>query len=401
MTGGGLMQLVAYGAQDVYLSGNPQITFFKQLYKRHTNFSIQSVEATFNGTVGFGKRASLVVPRVGDLMYKVYLHAILPEIIPLPVDGETPAIAWEEEVGHFLIKSIEVQIGGQIIDKHYGIWLCIWNNLTIPAGKADGYSDMIGGTLALPTRDRHPKREIYVPLQFWFCRAEGMALPLIALQYHEVRFVLEFEEIANLISNSEEVSATETPILDDASLYIDYVFLDTQERRKFASLKHEYLIDQVQFTGDSTLFGTTTNVKLSFNHPVKELVWITLSDDRKQKRFSISNPAINPVKSAKLQFNGHDRFTERTGRYFNEVQPYQHHTNIPEEEGINVYSFALYPEQDQPSGTSNFSRIDNATLSITLTDEALEESGNYAKIFAVNYNVLRCMSGMGGLAYSN
>merc|ERR1712142_184740 len=394
MTGGGLMQLVAYGAQDVYLTGNPQVTFFKQLYKRHTNFSMQSVEATFNGTVGFGKRVSVIVPRVGDLMVKVYLYAKLPALVHS--DGQTP-IKWTPEVGHFLIKSVEVQIGGQTIDKHYSTWLSVWSALTLDYGKQDGYDVMIGGKVTGQEKVMQPETEIYVPLQFWFCQHEGLALPLIALQYHEVRFIFEFEQKNNLIHNN---LLPDGAPLDQAQLYIDYIFLDTDERRKFAQQAHKYLITQVQFTGDVTLTGTTTQCKLNFNHPVKELIWVTLSDTRQNSEYETADQE-NPVDKAKLMFNGHDRFSERSGKYFNEVQPYQHHTNIPKSHGINVYSFSLYPEVEQPSGTSNFSRIDSAVLSISQNSIVSQENGRYAKIYALSMNIMRIMSGMGGLAYSN
>lgn len=402
------MELVAYGAQDVYLSGNPQVTFFKQLYKRHTNFAMQSVEAGFNGSVGFGKRVSLVVPRVGDLMGRVYLQVTLPSFTSADPVPDNSTVAWVDEVGHFLINNVEVQIGGQAIDKHYGTWLSIWANLTVDKNKEEGYNAMIGVPGSSP-KFTQPERELYIPLQFFFCRSEGTALPLIALQYHEVRFTVEFESFANLLG-VDEYGATEaapTPTLDTARLYIDYYFLDTEERRRFAQTSHEYLIEQLQFTGDESLPNGNFGVKLNFNHPVKELIWVCLGGDRTNNQYEVTETYegedydVNPVEQAKLQFNGHDRFSARLGRYFSEVQPWQHHTNIPSHAGINVYSFALYPELEQPSGTANFSRIDNSTLSITLNATAKLEATPYAKIYAVNYNVLRIMSGMGGLAYSN
>ena len=226
---------------------------------------------------------------------------------------------------------------------------------------------------------------------------QKVCLPLIALQYHEVRFVIEFETFENLTILADAENTT-TPTFDTARLFIDYIFLDTLERRRFAQTSHEYLIDQLQFTGDESLPNGNYGVKLNFNHPVKELIWVVLDDDRSNGDFEYQN--ANPVATAKLQFNGHDRFATRLGTYFSLVQPYQHHSNIPHDNAINVYSFALYPELEQPSGTANFSRIDNSTLSITTID-AIKDKHPYAKIYAVNYNVLRIMSGMGGMAYSN
>ena len=397
--GGGLMQLVAYGAQDIYLTGNPQITFFKVVYRRHTNFSMESIEQTFNGSPDFGKKVTVTVSRNGDLITKVYLQTDMPEI-----DAGTSGFSWIAEVGHFLIKSVEVEIGGQRIDKHYGRWLSIWNDLTVDAGKADGYNNMIGNidAMTLPTTspDNKDGLRLYVPLQFWFCRNAGLALPLIALQYHEVKFNIEFAALADL-ADSGANNYTGTPSLANTSLYIDYIYLDTDERRRFAQTSHEYLIEQLQFTGDESLSGINNKVKLNFNHPVKELIWVVQSDETTGNNYTDAvTSGSNPCVEGKLQLNGHDRFSPRQGRYFNLVQPYQHHSNVPAS-GINLYSFALKPEEHQPSGSANLSRIDNATLTLQITSAANGNTNTVVAVYAVNYNVLRIMSGMGGLAYSN
>ena len=381
--GGGLMQLVAYGAQDIYLTGNPQITFFKVVYRRHTNFSMEAIEQTFNGSADFGKKVSVTVSRNGDLITKCYLNADLPVL----ADG-----AYIAEVGHYLMKSCEVEIGGQRIDKHYGAWLAIWSSLSCPAGKEAEYqSKMVeGGATGLAARS------CIVPLQFWFCRHTGLALPLIALQYHEVKFAIEFESVANLCISGGSPAGSMT----SASMYVDYIYLDTEERRRFAQISHEYLIEQLQFTGDESVSGASSRVKLNFNHPVKELVWVCQSSALDASNFSDAAAGVNPCESAKLQLNGHDRFSQRDGSYFNVVQPYQHHSNIPST-GINCYSFALKPEEQQPSGSANMSRIDNATLQLNCSAAFIALANPVVKVFASNYNVLRIMSGMGGLAYSN
>ena len=400
---GGLMQLVAYGAQDVYLTGNPQITFFKIVYRRHTNFAMESIEANFSGTADFGRKVNVIVPRNADLITRVFLQTTIPSVTTAGVTGW----AWTKEVGNFLIKSVSVDIGGQTIDKHYGTWLSIWGSLTTPSGQQTGYNRMVGTDTdlnALVVNGTTPETTLYVPLQFWFCRNPGLALPLIALQYHEVRFQIQFESLANLaVTGSDAAEITGgTPVLGSSSLYIDYVYLDTAERRRFAQNSHEYLIEQLQFTGDESITGTNTKLKLAFNHPVKELIWVIQDDNRTNSNFTDADSAagVNPVTKAKLQLNGHDRFSERAGDYFNYVQPYQYHTNTPEV-GINVYSFALKPEQHQPSGTLNFSRIDTATLNLSLTSATVSGSNPIVKVFVPNYNVLRILSGMGGLAYSN
>ncbi len=417
--GGSLMQLVFIGKQDIYLTGNPQITFFKVVYRRHTNFSMESIEQTFNGSADFGKKVSCTVSRNGDLISKVYLQVSLPAL-----NTGYKYVNW---VGHQLIKDVEVEIGGQRIDKHYGDWLHIWNELTQSSGLAEGYADMVGNTSDLTTADAKAKT-LYIPLQFWFCRNPGLALPLIALQYHEVKINMEFNSLASCTANN--AGAGDSGKSMTASLYVDYIYLDTDERRRFAQVSHEYLIEQVQRET-----GTMNDSqKLNFNHPVKELIWVVQQDERKTEQTTLTSfiedatqdmssstnvgndyfnygieysqnaEVINGQSSneafgtLKLQLNGHDRFAKRNASYFRTCQPVQAGHKVPSKH-VYCYSFALKPEEHQPSGTCNFSRIDNAKMIFETNSATL--GGNSLTVYAVNYNVLRIMSGMGGLAYSN
>ena len=379
--GGGLMQLVAYGAQDIYLSGNPQITFFKVVYRRHTNFSMESIEQTFNGTADFGRKVTCTVSRNGDLINRMYLQVELPQ----------SSVAYNEWVGHQLVKSVEIEIGGQRIDKHYGDWLHIWNELTQTEGHKAGYAQMVGGSSVEGNGvsydiEEGSARTLYIPLQFWFCRNPGLALPLIALQYHEVKINIEFSTMDEVCAST---GAQPQSGSFSAQLFVDYIYLDTDERRRFAQVSHEYLIEQLQFTGDET---ANNKIKLNFNHPVKELVWVEKANDAKIGDY------VSTYETAQVYLNSHERFSKRKPMYFQLVQPYQHHEQVPVDKFINVYSFALKPEEHQPSGTCNMSRIDNATLTLDGIDTV---ANNVVKVYAVNYNVLRIMSGMGGLAYSN
>jgi hypothetical protein len=580
------MQLVAYGAQDVYLTGNPQITFWKVTYRRYTNFAIESIEQTFNGQADFGRRVQCTISRNGDLAYRTYLQVTLPEINQLMGVGAYSSAAgatgvyarWLDFPGEQLIAQVEVEIGGQRIDRQYGDWMHIWNQLTMTSEQQRGYFKMIGNTTQLTfitdpsfadvdgpcdsqaprqvcaPRNALPETTLYVPLQFWFCTNPGLALPLIALQYHEVKINLDIRPIDECLwavttLNCNTDAPSRTPItqggqsasgravpasiaynqsLVAASLYVDYVFLDTDERRRMAQNPHEYLITQLQFTGDESVGSSSNKIKLNFNHPVKELIWVvqpdqnvdycsslvcdallfkvlgaqpfnytdaidalpnavhafggpesvaandpnsligqhafidseglfesagamdaanttgywhgpgnpynevnfggpsltpntttgipTLGSGNQHVNSSVSDAGTfvltetsldmhcwgqNPVVTAKLQLNGQDRFSEREGTYFSWVQPYQSHTRNPDE-GINVYSFALRPEEHQPTGTCNFSRIDNATLQLVLSNATVEGTKTAkVRVYATNYNVLRIMSGMGGLAYSN
>ena len=364
--GGGLMQLVAYGAQDIYLTGNPQITFFKVVYRRHTNFAVESIEQTFNGSAAAGSKISVTVSRNGDLLSSVFL-----------VTKGSANI--DSSIGQHwaLIDNVEVEIGGQVIDKQYGHWMQVWTDLTLGGDKLKLLDEGANGVAAGANAQLS-----YVPLQFWFCRNPGLALPLIALQYHEVKLNITF---ANPSSGGLESG-------DSVSVWCDYVFLDTDERRRFAQVSHEYLIEQVQFSNELSVSGGSTQHELRFNHPVKELVW------------TVNNGTTDiTVNDALLQLNGHDRFKRREGKYFTKVQRYQYHSGADDQgQGTanasvpHVYSFALKPEEHQPSGTCNFSRIDNAVLNM-----AHEYTTGKLRVYAVNYNVLRIMSGMGGLAYSN
>src|SRR3989344_3887703 len=305
----GLMQLVAYGAQDIYLTGNPMITYFKVVYRRHTNFAMESIEQTFNGNVGFGNKVEATISRNGDLVNGIYLQATLPNIVESSTISGSE-LRWVDDVGHHLIEEVDVEIGGQRIDRHYGDWLEIWAQLTVPAGKMLGYREMIGqdpldaigqltglqSDLVNPTSEAAqgsisgvyalasstiPGRTIYVPLQFWFCRNVGLALPLIALQYHEVKIKLTFKARNKLILNDTYLGTTPNALI--ASLWVDYIYLDTDERRRFAQVSHEYLIEQLQKyeeTGTSSSTSTTTvAVKPNFNHPVKELIWVVQYDN--------------------------------------------------------------------------------------------------------------------------
>ena len=441
--GGGLLQLVAYGAQDVYLTGNPQITFFKVAYRRHTNFALEAIEQTFNGNATYGSRVTCQITRNGDLINRVYFVGTITNTnAKIAETGKNNnCIALVPYFGLKLLKTIELEIGGQRIDKHYSEWLYIWNELSLPQGKRDGYKLMVGGdklnrSIVLEAEQSY---SVYVPLEFWFCRNVGLALPLIALQYHEVKINIEFENVQNmvdkgynysnkafLLKDTAGVSLTATQELNyffsggtkldlSASLWVDYIFLDTDERRRFAQLSHEYLIEQLQFTGSDTVSAgenSLKSIRMNFNHPCKELIWVIKpkpagADLEKQtiywNNFTDRNAdnqyvlAKNPVTIAKIQLNGNDRFADRKGNYFSLVQPYQHHEHTPNNfnAGINVYSFAIKPEEHQPSGTLNMSRIDTAVLSV-----ASKVDGSIY-IYTVNYNVLRILSGMGGLAYSN
>jgi hypothetical protein len=451
------MQLVAYGAQDVYLTGNPQITFFKVVYRRHTNFSMESIEQTFNGNADFGKKVTCTISRNGDLIYRTYLQVTIPAVTLV---DSTKQFRWVNWLGHQLINNVVLEIGGQQIDKHYGQWLHIWNELSQTAGHKDGYANMVGNVPQLTQyNDTIPSTTLYIPLEFWFNRNPGLALPLIALQYHEVKINLEF----NPASSMYQTNATgfTLPSLGAASLFIDYIYLDTDERRRFAQVSHEYLIEQLQYTvlslpptpttrssSTSTILAKSlygpfsplpmllpvSSVDLSgstipmllmlpmalvFLRILTVVAWVSWLLTVLLFLFSIllEMPLVlsvlpldlsrswileaNCTSKAKLQLNGHDRFVERDGRYFNLVQALPAPHQRPCYWYQRLFICIEARRKHQPSGTCNFSRIDNATLLLTLTPNTIGAGSALINVYATNYNVLRIMSGMGGLAYSN
>jgi hypothetical protein len=456
--GGGLLQLVAYGAQDAYLSGNPQITFWKGLFKRHTNFSMEPFRINFTGQPNWGTKQSAIVGRHADLLYSTYVEVQLPSIKP---DG-TNAV-WNNEqqrLGYNLIKYAELDVGGQIIERQYGEWMFLWDCLTSDSYKSNKLTKMVGmtnldGSIISSGARSYPDtvgcsgangrpslpNTLYIPLFFFFTRNPGMALPLIALQYHEVKINILWNDPKFIAGNFN--SASSLPQASSAALYIDYIYLDTEERRRMSQQSHEYLIEQTQYNEDKGISAASNRIDLTFNHPVKELVWVVQPNAYTNCKATGAGSRLQPftydqpaVYEQWLQFNGQDRLDRRYGDYFNKVQPYQHHTGSFDKEVVSVtsnilyetapgvtgtldiydkvnspqpgaymYSFALKPEEHQPSGTCNFSRIDTATIVMTLDGSQTVNQDTDAtwdvRVYAVNYNILRVMSGMGGLAYSN
>ena len=459
---GGLMQLVAYGAQDVYLTGNPKVTFFQAVYKRHTNFAMELIQQTTNGSPASSGRVSVTIARNGDLVGN--MHVVLTPLSNVLTSNNVGFdVNW---VAERAILAVELTIGGQRIDKHYQTWWRLYSEVFL--GEADKIAWAKMTTMSNPSggsgSGAASASKVFLPLLFFFNRNPGLYLPLIALQYHEVR--LDFDLTSYYATYFGTTNAFE--------VWANYIYLDTEERRRFAQKGHEYLIEQVQHTGGDSVSSTSQTIRLSFNHPVKELVWcyinptgsatanlnamwnfctstnnvnvtcnvqvITASNNYvlanstgaplifssnglsvAQLGFPVATAGSNtgncywveegnliasqsgpgvevgPLHLFKVILNGQDRFKEQYGKYFNQVQPFYHHTGIPYP-GIYVYSFALQPEEHQPTGTCNFSRIDNAQVSVQLKSNS---QATLQKLFAVNYNILRIQSGMGGLAFSN
>ena len=428
---GGLIQLVASGAQDAYLTGNPQITFWKGLYKRHTNFAMEAFRINFNGQPNWGTKQTAIIGRHADLLYSTYVEVQLPHM-----DAEDNTLPkWNNDqgrLGYNLIEYAELDIGGQIIDRQYSEFMYLWDTLTSDYSTSDKLWQMVGkgeDPTAVPlspasgcsnTTGRPLKpNTFYIPLYFFFTRNPGAALPLIALQYHEVKINIQWNDPKLIAGDFTKVSKLPPPT--SAAIYIDYIYLDVEERRRFAQQTHEYLIEQSQFNEDQQISSANVRLDLTFNHPIKELIWVVQPHDYTDCKDSSGNRAGNrlepftydedAVYEQHIQFNGQDRIDRRYGDYFNKVQLYQHHTGVTNpsggtgerQTGIYMYSFALRPEEHQPSGSCNFSRIDTATIVMSIDGvfPISQENTLDVRVYAINYNVLRIMSGMAGLAYSN
>ncbi len=499
----GLLELVAHGIQDIYLIGNPQITFFKTIYKRHTNFSTEAYQLSYDAKPTYGAKTTFNITRYADLMYTMLLEIDLPKIysqytydatVGTPADYEKGVgnISWVNNTGHAIINYCDLTIGKQIIDRQYGEWMEIWSQLSQSESKKRGLDLMLNRNSEL-----QPKSDaitLYIPLQFWFCRNIGLALPLVALQQHDVHLEVNFRNLSQLYTfgannyyNATSTGTnilqlykpypTQTPSLTNASqakiivfpdntqyfinptatvggtgqtgltgqpylitmtqnipvcsnvsvyikpngilntsfnteikevrLYVDYIYLDTIEQREFANAKHRYLIEQLQFSGTQSISANagTERLKLNFNLPVKELFWVNQLNTiyNTNDLFNYSNtvdPVVtqgNIIASSQIYINGIERFSIRTSDYFRLIQPYFKHTRSPNN-FVYIYSFSIKPEEHQPSGCSNFSKIDTKELFLNINPNM---GGQQLRVYALNYNILRIYSGMGGIAFSN
>lgn len=414
---GGLLQIVASGAQDVYLTGNPQITFFKVVYRRHTNFSIESIQQFFRNeqNLDFGKSTYSVIERKADLMSGAVLEITLPKLNQTQ-SGAT-SVNWVNGIGNALIKSAIVKIGGYTVDTQSGEWMDIHSQYNVSKDKQNTYDEMVGNRATSTNILADNELTLHIPLHFWFSNP-GLALPVEALQYHDVEIHFDFAKLADMIVSDVALSAPvdttgAIAAFSACKLYVDYVFLDTDEKRRTIQSSHEYLIEQVQILNaeDINAGDTSRKLDLFLKHPVKALYWVmsnnqyTTTGSMGKNNQPLLYEADNSIEnkdtftSMKLLFNGGDRFTERPAKYFRLTQPYQYFKCCPDKY-IYSYSFALRPYDLQPSGTCNFSRIDNVKMNIAFNATNQTATASKLKIYAVNYNVLRVMNGMSSIVFS-
>jgi hypothetical protein len=455
MAGGALIQVVAVGEQDRYLTGDPEITFFKTVYRRHTNFAIETTDEIFYNGVDYGKACRTYLPRRADLISNITLFVKLGTLNPefyrklernrlVPHQDkqsrektknkcgctacleeqykDSLTYGWVNALGHALIKSTSIEIGGQRIDKQYGEWMEIWTELTMTEAKRDGYNRMIGKVDPASFRATTFSGEmtLYIPLQFWFCRHIGLSLPIMSLFYHLVEIVVDFRKFNELWVTTVQGAPPPTQPPIESCLLIDYIYLDVDERRQFFQESQIYLFEQLQYSGDCPAPSTQIGVDLYFNHPVKELIWVLQRNDVicqpdglfPGSTYPKGNDWFNfsPFQSRTttvdedlfekgiIQFNGVDRFKEREAGYFRLYQPYMYHTRVPTKNYIYVYTFGFRPEELNPSGQMNFSRVDNAKLSLT-TRQRRSYTDYSVRVYGLSYNILIISTGMGGMLF--
>ena len=416
---GGLLQIVASGAQDVYLTGNPQITFFKVVYRRHTNFSLESIQQFFRNenNLDFGKSTYSVLERKADLMSGVVLELTLPELVQTNNGGSNSTfVKWVDGIGNAIIKSVLVKIGGYTVDTQSGEWMDINSQYNVSQDKRSAYDEMLGYS---PNNVASKDLTLHIPLNFWFTNP-GLALPIEALQYHDVEIYFNFANLADMIV-SDSTSSITNPIAVggntakflDCKIYVDYIYLDTDEKRRIVQSSHEYLIEQVQMLNAEEIYTNdmSRKIDLFLKHPVKSLYWVISNDqytttgsigkNNQPLNYNADNAITNKdtFKLMRLLFNGSDRFTDRPAKYFRLTQPFQYFKCCPKKT-IYSYTFALRPYDLQPSGSCNFSRIDNVKMNITFDAATQTTSPGKLKVYAVNYNVLRVMNGMSSVVFS-
>ena len=418
---GGSLQLVAVGSQDAYLTGNPQITFFKVVYRRHTNFAMESIQQFFRNeqNLDFGKSVYSIIERKADLMSGALLEITLPALDQTQPGTNSTYVNWVNGIGNALIKSMSVKIGGYTVDTQSGEWMDIHSQFNVTQDKRATYDEMIGNRSTNTNIIADNEITFHIPLNFWFSHP-GLALPIEALQYHDVEIHFTFAKLADMIV-SDAAASISTPVdksgaiaaFKSCKLYVDYIFLDTNEKRNTMQSTHEYLIEQVQTLNAEDISAGTTSSKINLflKHPVKALYWVISNNEytttgstgknNQPLLYDADNTSQNKdtFNTMKLICLGADRFTERPAKYFRLTQPFQYFKCCPDKY-IYCYSFGLRPCEQQPSGTCNFSRIDNVTLSMSFNSTTQTATASKLKIYAVNYNVLSIMSGMSSVLFA-
>ena len=557
---GGLIQIVAYGSQDLFLTAMPEITFFKYIYKRYTNFADESIDLNFDGNCNFGEEVTCTFPKNGDIIKDIFINITLPtvnlprkinleqvnkkivelnienqnyidlnkyfeylytaiklsrnlmqqnnvtfsmikksieavtdinsaqflltkikldpnDIVAIDFISDLNAInntsldekakikeysifvnkyinesniiskkvqkkiinltndlnltksfnhyfSWIDNIGYKILESIDIEIGGNIIDRQYGKWLFIWNELAQNSYKKSTINKLIGNVPELTSynRDTKDSYNLFIPLKFWFNKDYGISIPLISMRYQDLVLRIKIASLKDCIYT--DYNDVNNDLIDKIKIFnmnvmASYIFLDNDERKKFAKSSHEYLIEQTKNNYFEVAKVKSFNIDLDFYHPLKYIVWTIQRSSNLKKNLhfkfnnikgnlvnffpDITNDSDNTIDQCRLELNGINRIEYKDGDYFNYIQPLECFNKTPVD-GINVYSFALNPLEIQPSGSCNFSKLNKKTLNITLTDEFYDNIEDNEKIiinvYGINYNILRFSKGLAGLGFN-
>jgi hypothetical protein len=426
----GIAQLISRGPQDAHLMSDGSSLFVPH-WRKHTPFGREMIQFTFGTEVDFGKRLVCTATRGGDLMHRTFLSFRLPEV-HVPAGSR---FRWLDHVGHAMVEGLDLEIGKTRIDRHTGEWLHVWSSMTCPAGNREQLAKMIGMRPELSDVTSGgsegrvvPAASIYVPLEFWFCRELSEALPVVALQYHDVRFVVDVRPLEDCCWHDGPVSFGRL----EAAVLAEMIFLDNPERKRFAQQGHRYLIEQMysvkQDVGDR---AGEQSVPLDLWQPCKELAvtvqrnvyvgpeagaflgrqtfnytsdWdrtrtgaqVTYSLGGLESPLLLLGQRANPIRNMRMQVAGKDMFPQMTDEFYTVLQPYMHHASPPPA-GVCVYSFGLDPESIAPSGSLNMSK----TQTIVKMDISPDLGPCTARVYGLCYNVLDIRDGMAGVLFTN
>lgn len=408
--GTGNLQIISRGPEDVYLTGNPQFTFFKSVYKRHSVFSVQKMEVCDSTAVDFGETIRFRIDRNGDLLKNIFLEL---KIKGLKQDQE--GASWVGFTNSFmasLIEYVEIVINGERIDRIEGVFFDIYNELFLDQAKRIGNDDMMGkyeNPAAIQFNATENIYTFYLPLPFWFCESLSQALPLIAMQHSEILIYVKLRESIEIVKS--DVSLTRILDIDGNPLQIEslklfgnYVVLDKHERKLFSTKEHTYLITQHQTNIDHiSSTATIKTMSLSFKHPIKYLIWVIREKVERDTQngnewvnYSLTSGS-NPLDTASIRLNGVNHIETSEASYYNKVVPYYQFKNYPRK-FIHAYSFAEFPADWKPSGHFNFSKLDKKELVFSLNTHTTDQD---VFAFTENYNLFRIKSGLAGVAFAN
>ena len=490
----GLLLLVSVGKENIYLSTQPEITYFKIAYKRYTNFSTETVAQYFMNSPDFGRHVTVNISKNADLLNRIYIYINLPDIIrsnSVMLPSNVKTFAWVKKIGLALIKYVDLEIGGILIERNFNDWLNIWYELTTPIGKYDAYNKMIGNVDILTSfTNGKQSYALTIPLNFWFCQDSGLALPLVAMIHNDIKLQIEFNDFENVfresptnyiniiepfclfkkgelikqnvngilaigefvyydivnqylyynkligdflvptISNDPKYVITGSttlfvtnlvasslviidqpyfrfniPSILESYLLVNYIYLDNEERLAFLNKSHEYLIPIVTNISKVTHSYSNSSFKIPFTNPNKIIFWmaqlnsnININDIFNYTLYPISDNYDNIIEQNTILINSTPRMESTDVEFYTNLQIYLNNF-VSSSPGINMFSFSLNPNDYQPSGSLNFSKIDDAYIQIKVNKNINYNSSIVTGCYGLQNNIFKVSNGLGGLGY--